>query len=92
MARRAFSGGDVLEAKLKEMAERVSRKASLNVGFLEGATYPDGTPVAQIAAINEFGATGAGRGNSVTIPARPAFRTMIAKKACPWRPAQVERL
>jgi hypothetical protein len=29
----------------------------LKVGFLEGAKYPDGTPVALVAATNEFGGT-----------------------------------
>ncbi|WP_258187671.1 hypothetical protein, partial [Klebsiella pneumoniae] len=29
----------------------------LKVGFLEGSKYPDGTPVALVAATNEFGGT-----------------------------------
>lgn len=51
----ALSGGDKLEAALLEIAKKVGEKAELRVGFLEGATYPDGTPVAKIAAIQEFG-------------------------------------
>ncbi|MFL9904271.1 hypothetical protein PQR71_40140 [Paraburkholderia fungorum] len=58
----AFSGGAALEAKLREIAEKVGKAKTVNVGFLEGATYPDGTPVALIAATNEYGGT-------VTVPA-----------------------
>jgi hypothetical protein len=58
----AFSGGAALEAKLREIAEKVGKANTVNVGFLEGATYPDGTPVALIAATNEYGGT-------VTVPA-----------------------
>ncbi|WP_347558571.1 hypothetical protein [Robbsia sp. KACC 23696] len=61
MAGKTFSGGAELEAKLKEIAAKLGKSNSVNVGFLEGATYPDGTPVAQIAAQNEFGGT-------VTVP------------------------
>jgi hypothetical protein len=53
----AFSGGAALEARLREIAEKVGKAKTVNVGFLEGATYPDGTPVALIAATNEYGGT-----------------------------------
>ena len=53
----AFSGGDALMDKLKALSQRVGDGAELKVGFLEGATYEDGTPVATIAALNEFGGT-----------------------------------
>jgi len=36
-----FTGGEKLQAKLAEMAEKVSHPATLRVGFLEGVTYPD---------------------------------------------------
>ena len=52
----------------------------LRVGFLEGATYPDGTSVAMVAAIQEFGAPKAG------IPPRPYFRPMIQKEQSSWGP------
>ncbi len=71
-----FSGGDALEAKLLEIANRVSEPGVLRVGFLEGATYPDGTPVPLVAAINEYG--------TATQPARPFFRQMIASKSARW--------
>jgi hypothetical protein len=73
-----ISGGDKLEAALRQMAEKVSNPATLRVGFLEGATYPDGKPVAMIAAIQEFGAPNAG------IPPRPFFRNMIKNKSDQW--------
>lgn len=56
-----MTGGDKLEAKLREIAEKAGRANTVRVGFLEGATYPDGMPVAYVAAINEYGGT-------VTVP------------------------
>jgi hypothetical protein len=58
----AFTGGAALEAKLREIAAKVGKPNTVRVGFLEGATYPDGTPVALIAATNEYG-------GAVTVPA-----------------------
>jgi hypothetical protein len=73
-----ISGGDRLEAALRAMAAKVSNPGTLRVGFLENAKYPDGTPVAMIAAIQDFGAPAAG------IPPRPFFRNMIADKKGEW--------
>lgn len=73
-----ISGGSSLQKALIEMADHVSKPAKMRVGFLEKATYPDGKPVAMIAAIQEFGAP------SVGIPPRPFFRNMIAKKSKQW--------
>lgn len=67
MVTKAFSGGAALEAKLREIAEKVGKAHTVHVGFLEGATYPDGTPVAQIAAINEYGGTATVPAHDVTI-------------------------
>lgn len=71
-------GGKKLEAALKRISQQVSTPAWLKVGFLEGAKYPDGKPVAMIAAILEYGAPKAG------IPPRPFFRNMIASKSSEW--------
>ena len=60
------------------IASGLSKASSVEVGFLEDATYPDGTPVAMIAAIQEFGAP------KVGIPPRPYFRGMIAKHQAEW--------
>jgi hypothetical protein len=46
-----------VEAKLKEIARKIGN-GSVSVGFLAGATYPDGTPVASVAFWNEFGHKG----------------------------------
>lgn len=78
MAVKALSGGDKLEAKLRELAAGLARGATLRVGFLEGATFPDGTSVPMVAAIHEFGAPAA------SIPPRPFFRTMIAQHRDEW--------
>ena len=74
----AFTGGEKLQAHLAQMAEKVSNASSVKVGFLEGSTYPDGTSVPMVAAINEFGAPSKG------IPPRPFFRNMIAAKSGGW--------
>ncbi|HBW3346586.1 hypothetical protein [Klebsiella pneumoniae] len=51
----AFSGGEGIEKKLHEIAKKLGKGDLLKVGLLEGATYPDGTPVALVAATQEFG-------------------------------------
>lgn len=71
-------GGDKLAAALAKMAANLTKPGTLRVGFLENATYPDGTPVAMIAAIQDYGAP------SVGIPPRPFFRNMIADKQSEW--------
>jgi hypothetical protein len=63
---------------LAEIAKNVSKASEVDVGFLEGSTYADGTNTAMVAAIQEFGAPGAG------IPPRPFFRTMIEAKSPEW--------
>lgn len=73
-----ISGGDKLQKALTEMARAVSNGATLRVGFLEKAKYPDGKSVAMIAAVNEFGAPSRGQ------PPRPFFRNMIAAKKGEW--------
>lgn len=74
----AARGGDKLSAKLTAMARSLGKGTVVRIGFLEGATYPDGKPVAMIGAIQEFGAPKAG------IPSRPYFRTMIRNKRGEW--------
>lgn len=69
-----LTGGDKLAKILAEIGGKA--KGSVDVGFMSGATYPDGTPVAQVAFWNEFGTSRA--------PARPFFRAMIAKESAGW--------
>jgi hypothetical protein len=64
-----------LEAYLRKI-QRDAQHLTLAVGFMDGATYPDGTLVSQVAFQNEYGA---GR-----IPSRPFFRQMIDKNSPSW--------
>jgi hypothetical protein len=73
-----ITGGTKLEAHLKGLAKKLSNAKSVKVGFLEGATYPDGTPVAMVAAIQNFGAPAVG------IPPRPFFSNMVREKGPNW--------
>lgn len=49
------------------------------VGWFETAKYPDGTPVAYVASIQEFGSPQNG------IHPRPFMRPTIAKRALSWK-------
>lgn len=89
----AVRGGEKLAAALKEIAAKINRPATLKVGFLEKATYPDGQHVAEVAYYNEYGRTvtvtrehptkGELGGTYYQLP-RPFFRNMIAAKAGSW--------
>lgn len=48
-------GGDKLRNYLDDLVSHLGQPAEARIGFLEDARYPDGTSVAYIAAINEFG-------------------------------------
>lgn len=74
-----LSGGQNVERYFRNLAQKVRRGGTLEVGFMAGATYPDGTSVALVAALNEFGTSRA--------PPRPFFRNMIAAKSSGWGPA-----
>jgi hypothetical protein len=73
-------GGDKLSGVLKGLADKITKAKVVKVGFLEGATYPDGTSVPLVAAVQNFG--------SKTIPPRPFFSNMVAEKQSEW-PAAV---
>ena len=62
---------------LDEIANSLSDK-QLKVGFIDGATYPDGTPVAMVAATNEYGNPANNQ------PPRPFFRNAIAAHETEW--------
>ncbi len=81
-----LSGGDKLEKRLMEIAKKLQKAGSVNIGFLEGATYPDGKGVPFIAAMNEFGVPSHGQ------PPRPYFRIMIAAKSPKWGDAVAKSL
>lgn len=69
-------GGDKLQAALDKISRNLDKKHDLRVGFLENASYPDGTSVATVAAWNNFGT-----GKS---PPRPFFSNMVADKGPSW--------
>lgn len=74
-----LKGGDKLKERLSAIAEKMAA-GSVKVGFMSGATYPNGTPVAAVAFWNEYGAPSRGQ------PPRPFFRQMIAKESPTWAP------
>lgn len=61
---------------LSAIAEKLGIAKEVSIGFMEGATYEDGTPVAAVAYWNEYGTS--------TIQPRPFFRGMVAKKSPQW--------
>ncbi|MDD5325898.1 MAG: hypothetical protein PHR71_11435 [Polaromonas sp.] len=75
MAGKSLSGSDGVMKALEAIAQRMGG-GEVAVGFMEGATYPDGTPVAAVAYWNEFGKLGQ--------PPRPFFRQMIAAESPAW--------
>lgn len=63
---------------LDAIAKKIESAKQVRVGFLENATYPDGTKVAMVAAIQNFGAPAKG------IPPRPFFTNMVKKNKAQW--------
>ena len=66
------TGGHKLREFLRRAKAAESKSKGVSVGFFASARYPDGTPVAAVAAWNEFGVP------SMGIPERPFFRNAIA--------------
>jgi hypothetical protein len=73
-----IKGGNLLQAHLEKLAKRYDGAGKIRAGFLEGATEADGTSVATIAALNNFGASGAG------IPPRPFFTNVVQREGPEW--------
>lgn len=69
----------ILDA-LNNIASNLSDR-QLKVGFIDGATYPDGTPVAMVAATNEYGNPANNQ------PPRPFFRNAIVEHESEWMDA-----
>lgn len=74
----AIKGLGKVVKRLQRMQKVGKTQKMLRVGFLEGATYPDGTPVALVAAVQEFGSP------VNHIPARPFMRTAIEQNQGKW--------
>lgn len=60
---------------VKETIEQIA-KLRLQAGFFDTAQYPDGTPVAYVAAIQEYG--------TPQTPPRPFIRPTIAERRKSW--------
>jgi len=80
MAAKALSGSDAVMKALEALAKKLGG-GSVSIGFINGETYPNGTPVAAAAYFNEFG-----HGGNFPSPPRPFFRTMISKESSTWGP------
>lgn len=84
MAGRTLQGSDGVMKALEEIARKMGG-GEVSVGFMEGATYPEGTPVAAVAFWNEYGVP------SHNQPPRPFFRQMIAAESPTW-PGKMAKL
>lgn len=73
-----ITGGDKLLTKLKKLQKL--GKHRVTAGFYKEAKYPDGTPVATVAAANNFGTVE----NGGFIPPRPFFSDAIAENKDKW--------
>lgn len=69
--------------KIKEL-----NKTSIRAGWFEDSKYPDGTRVAYVATIQEYGFHGAGN----NIPARPFMRTAEADHKKQWSSLAVKEI
>lgn len=58
------------------LKSKVPNKSRLRVGFIDSATYPDGTNVATVAFWNEYGTD--------TAPPRPFMRNTVAQNKEQW--------
>ena len=67
-----------LENHLEEIERNALKANSVQIGFMENAVYGDGTQVALVAMVQEFGSP------INNIPPRPFFRTMIANESPNW--------
>lgn len=86
MSAPGLTGGDRLRDHLERIKQKLGTGDLLRVGFLEGSTYPDGTPTASVAAVNEFGNPANNQ------PPRPFFRQMIEAKSPGWGAAMAKNL
>lgn len=72
---------DKFKAALRDRIEKAKTAQSkvVRIGVVEHQHYDDGTPVAYVAAIHEYGSP------SNNIPARPFFRPTISEKQNEWK-------
>ena len=70
--RASYVGSRILATAIRDIQSK-----KLRVGWFDTARYQDGTPVAYVAAIQEFG--------HGAIPPRPFMRPTIAQQRQAWR-------
>ena len=77
-----IEGGERLKEYLADLSKKVSRAGAVKIGFFEGRSYPDknSTPVALVAAIQNFGAPSKG------IPPRPFMSNAVRNNSDSWGP------
>lgn len=73
---------------LRQRIENIKAAKSkvARIGVIGNQQYDDGTPVAFVASVHEYGAP------SKNIPPRPFFRPTIANKKSEWRAAATQLL
>lgn len=76
------AGGTKLDAALARYLKGANK--TMRAGFLEGSTYPDGTPTAMVALWNEYGTSRQVNGKTVTTPPRPFLRQTADAKGARW--------
>lgn len=76
-----MKGGTNFRAVLTKTAAALARPGTVRIGFLEGATAPNGDSLPLRAALNEFGHENE---NGTVVPPRPFFRNMISAKSPEW--------
>lgn len=74
--------GKGLEDALNKIAKGLGSGGTVRVGIMADKKYSDGTPVAMVAAINNFGGG--------AIPPRPFFTNVIETQSDEW-PAALEK-
>lgn len=75
----SVSGGDKFKAELRRLLDKVSNgNHVVRCGFFADAEYPDGTKVALVAAIHNYGAP------ARNIPPRPFFSNMVKQGEKLW--------
>lgn len=81
-----ISGLEALRDQLRSLDKRLGQNLTLTAGWNENSKYPDGTYVADVALVQEYGAIVAGSSGSgsVRIPARPFIRPCIAHNEAKW--------
>jgi hypothetical protein len=73
-----FRGGDKFKKKLNEIVAKIGSGKSVKVGYFPESSYPNGTKVALVAAVQNFGAPSRG------IPPRPFFTNFIQDGQKEW--------